>query len=87
MGFLQHYKAVLVLKKCVYNSNDYAEKAKMGSRGKVCSATCLWHLHTNIVIKNVKSILEFPLIFTRSESKEAERLPPTFVKEPALRAK
>lgn len=70
-----------------FNFNDYAEKAKMGSIGKVCSATCLWHLHINIAIKKLKSILEFPVIFTRSETKEAARLSPTFATDPAFRAK
>lgn len=69
------------------NFNDYAEKAKMGSTGKVCSATCLWHLHINIAIKKLKSILEFPVVFTRSETKEAARLSPIFATEPAFRAK
>lgn len=70
-----------------FNFDDYVEKVKMGSIGNVCSATCLWHIHINIVIKILKSILEFPLIFTRSDSKEAARLSPTFATEPALRAK
>lgn len=74
-------------KNIFFNFNDFAEKAKMGSIGKVCSATCLWHLHINMAIKKLKSILEFPVVFTRSETKEAARLSPTFATEPAFRAK